>query len=61
MLPLYGATVPNVTVQITHGAVIAHWYIYVPPTCKTSQYHRTFIPLSVSLWNRLSAGPMPFY
>ena len=31
--------------------MIAHRYTYAPPRCRTSQYHRTFIPLSVSLWN----------
>ena len=29
-------------------------YIYAPPLCRTSQYRRTFIHLSVSLWNDLS-------
>ena len=28
-------------------------YVYAPPRCRTSQYCRTFIPLSVSLWNGL--------
>ena len=45
-----------------------------PPRCRTSQYHRTFISSSVSLWIDLSypvfdgmdwrvsrAGPMPVY
>ena len=45
--PLYGA-LP------THGAVIAHRYTHAPPRCRTSQYRRTFITLSVSLWNYLS-------
>ena len=53
--PLYGALpVPYVPVRVTPGAVIAHRYIYAPPRCRTSQYSRTFIPLSVSLWNDLS-------
>ena len=53
MHPLYGALpVPYVTVRITCGA--AHRFTYVPPRCRTSQYRRTFIPLSVSLWNDLS-------
>ena len=55
MHPLYGALpVPYVPVWVTHGAVIAHQYIYAPPSCRTSQYRRTFIPLSVFLWNNLS-------
>ena len=50
--PLYGALpVPYVPVRVTRGAVIAQRYTYAPPRCRTSQYRRTFIPLSVSLWN----------
>ena len=74
MHPLCGALpVPYVPVWVTRGALIAHRYTYAPPRCRTSQYHRTFIPLSVSLWNDLvdpysmvwdwrvsRAGPMPF-
>ena len=55
MHPLYGALpVPYVPVQVTRSAVIAHRYTYAPPRCRTSQYRRTFIPWSVSLWNDLS-------
>ena len=55
MHPLYGASpVPYVPVRVTSSAVIAHRYAYVPPRCRTSQYDRTFIPLSVSQWNDLS-------
>ena len=55
MHPLYGALpVPYVPVRVKSGAVIAHRYAYAPPRCRTSQYRRTFIPLSVSLWNDLS-------
>ena len=59
---------------LTGGVLIAHRYTYAPPRCRTSKDHRTFILLSVSLWNDLSdpvfdgvglvvsrAGPMPFY
>ena len=53
--PLYGALpVPYVPVLVTRGAVISYRYIYAPPRCRTSQYCRTFIPFSVSLWNVLS-------
>ena len=53
--PLYGALpVPYVPVRVTRGAVIAHRFNYAPPRCRTSQYSRTFIPFSVSLWNDLS-------
>ena len=54
MHPLYGALpVPYVPVRVTRGAVVAHRYTYAPPRCRTSQYRRTFIPLSVSLWTDL--------
>ena len=55
---LYGALpepyVLYVPVRVTRGAVIAHRYTNAPPRCRTSQYSRTFIPLSVSLWNDLN-------
>ena len=55
MHPLYGALlVPYVLVRVTRGAVIAHWYTFTPPRCRTTHYRRTFILLSVSLWNDLS-------
>ena len=54
MHPLCGALpVPCVTVRVTCGTLIAHRYTYAPPRCRTSQNRRTFIPLSVSLWNDL--------
>ena len=54
MHPLYGALPePYVPMRITLGAVIAHRYTYVSPRCRTSQYQRTFIPLSISLFNVL--------
>ena len=55
MHPLYVALpVPYVLVRVTRGGVIAHRYTYAPPRCRTSQYRRTFVPYSVSLWNDLS-------
>ena len=52
--PLCGTLpVPYVPVQVTRGALIAHLYTFAPPHCRTSQYRRSFIPLSVSLWNDL--------
>ena len=55
MHPVYSALpVPFVPVRVKRDAVIAHRYTYTPPLSRTSQYHRTFIPLSVSLWNDLS-------
>ena len=54
MHPLYGALPePYVPVRVTLGAVIKHRYTYAPPHCRTTQFRRTFIPLSVSLWNGL--------
>ena len=53
--PLYGALpVPYVPVRVTRGAVTAHRVTYEPPRCRISQYSRTFISFSVSLWNNLS-------
>ena len=54
MHPLCGALrVPYVPVRVTRGTLMAHRNTYAPPRCRTSQYRRTFIPLSVSLWNDL--------
>ena len=54
MHPVCGAIpVPYVPVRVTRGALIAQRYTYAPPRCRTSQYRRTFILLSVSLWNDL--------
>ena len=52
--PLCGTLpLPYVPVRVTRGGLIAHRYTFAPPRCRTSQYRRTFIPLSVSLWNDL--------
>ena len=40
--------------HVPRGDLIAHRHSYAPPRCRTSQYRRTFVPLSVSLWNDLS-------
>ena len=54
MHPLYGALPkPYVPVRVTRGAVITHRYTYEPPRCRTPQFRRAFILLSVSLWNDL--------
>ena len=45
--------VSYVPVWVTRTALIAHRYTYAPPGCRTLQYRRTFILLSVSLWNNL--------
>ena len=57
MHPLNGALPgPSVPVRVTRGALVAHRYtkFYTPPCCRTSQYSRTFIPLSVSIYNDLA-------
>ena len=59
---------------VTRGALVSHQYTYAPLRYRTFQYLRTFIPLSVFLWNDLGetvfegvglrvsrAVPMPFY
>ena len=38
----------------TRGALVAQGCTYARPRCRTSQYSRTFIPLSVSLRNYLA-------
>ena len=43
-----------VPVRFTRGALVAHRYTYALPRCRASQYCRTFVPLSVSLWNDLA-------
>ena len=45
---------PYVSVRVTRGAMVAHRYTCAPPRCRTSQYHRTIVHLSVSLWNDLA-------
>ena len=55
MHPLYDALpVPYVPMLVTRGALVAHRYTFAPPRSRTSQCCRTFIPLSVSLWNDLA-------
>ena len=40
--------------HVTRGALVAHRHSFAPPRCRTSQYRRIFVLLSVSLWNDLS-------
>ena len=55
MHPLSGALpLPYVPARVTRGALVAHWHSFANPRCRTSQYRRSFVPLSVSLWNDLS-------
>ena len=55
MHPLSG-TLPllYVPASVTRGALVAHRHSFAPPRYRTSQYRRSFVPLSVSLWNDLS-------
>ena len=51
MHPLTGALpLLYMTTCVTRGALVAHRHSFAPLRCRTSQYHRTFVPLSVSLW-----------
>ena len=36
---------------VTRGALVAHRHSFALSRCRTSQYRRTFMRLSVSLWN----------
>ena len=55
MHPLSGALpLPYVPARVTRGALTAHRHSFAPPRCRTSQYRKTFVPLSVSLWNDIS-------
>ena len=59
MHPLSGALpLPYVPARVTRGALVAHRHSFVPPRCRTSQYRRSFVPLSVSLWNDLISDPV---
>ena len=50
--PLSGALpLPYVPGGVTSGPLVAHRHSFAPPRCRTSQYRRSFVPLSVSLWN----------
>ena len=52
MHPLSGAL--PLPARVIRGALVAHGHSFAPPHCMTSQYRRTFLPLSVSLSNDLS-------
>ena len=53
--PLHGA-LPGlyVLVRVACSALVANRFTYTLPCCRNSQSCRTFIPLSVSLWNDLA-------
>ena len=55
MHPLSGALpLPYVPARVTRGALVAHSHSFAPPRWRTSQYRRSFVLLSVSLWYNLS-------
>ena len=55
MHPLSGALpLPYVPERVTRGALVAHKHSFASPPCRTSQYRRSFVSLSVSLWNDFS-------
>ena len=49
-----GLTGLYMPVQVTCAALVIQQYTYAPPHCRTSQYSRTFIPVTVSLCNDLA-------
>ena len=55
MHPLSG-TLPlqYVPARVTRSALVAHRHSFAPPRCRTSQYRRIVVPLSVSHWNEFS-------
>ena len=55
MHPLSGALpLSYMPARVTRGALVAHRHSFAPARCRSSQYRRSFVPLSVSLWNDLS-------
>ena len=53
--PLNGALpLQYVPASDTRGALNAHRHSFAPPRSKTSEYSRTFVPLSTSLLNDFS-------
>ena len=55
MHPLSGELpLPYVPARVTRGALVAHRHSFASPRCRSSQCRRSFVPLSVSLWNDLS-------
>ena len=55
MHPLFGAMpLPYVPARVTRGALVTKRHSFAPPRCRTSHHHRTFVLLSLSLWNDFS-------
>ena len=47
-------SLPYAPARVTRADLVTHIHSFALPCCRTSQYHRTFVPLSVSLWNDLT-------
>ena len=45
---------PYVPARVARGALVTHRYSFARRHCRTSQYRRSFVLFSVSLWNDLS-------
>ena len=55
MHPLSGdLPLQYVPARVTRGALVAHSHSFAPPRCRTSQYRRTFLPISASFWKDFS-------
>ena len=55
MHPLSSALpLPYVSARVTRGALVSLRHSFAPPRCRTFQFRRSFVPLSVCLWNDLS-------
>ena len=55
MHPLSAALpLPYVPARVTRGALVAYRHSFAPPRCRNSQYRKTFVFFSVSLWNDLN-------
>ena len=39
---------------VTRGASVSHRHLFAPPRCRTSQYRRTFVALSMSIRSDLN-------
>ena len=42
-----------VPARVSHGTLVSLLHSFTPPRCTISQYRRTFVFLSVSVWNHL--------
>ena len=65
---------PYLPVRVIRGTLVAHWYTYAPPRCRTSQCGMTFLPSHCTSgmilltpcsmvwdWRVSRAGPKLFY